>query len=91
MVQALPKNILWIFLILLLPACKRSWTDENRKAFLGGCLAPAVRDMGEARGKAYCSCMLRKVEARYPDAADAHYMKQDTGLVRLAADCFKQP
>jgi len=91
MLQARPKNIVWIFLILLLPACKRSWTEKDRTAFLSGCLGQSVRDLGETRGKAYCSCMLRKVEARYPNAADAHYMRQDTGIVRLASGCLKQP
>lgn len=45
--------------------------------------------MGEAKAKSYCSCMLQKLQKRYPNAADMKYVKNDTAVHAMAIECMK--
>jgi hypothetical protein len=73
--------------VLFTASCKQPWTDKERKSLMGGCLTKAVPDMGEAKAKAYCQCMLQQVEARYPNAADVKYLSGDTTVYSLGRRC----
>lgn len=68
-------------------ACARSWTDQDKSDFLGGCLHGPIRDSGQVKARAYCHCMLEKMMQRYPNANDAKYMQQDTALPRISREC----
>ncbi len=47
------------------------WNSTERSEFITSCIDAAKAGIGEERAKAYCECMLYKVEKRYPKAADA--------------------
>jgi hypothetical protein len=49
----------------------------------------ALKDMGEAKAKAYCSCMLEKLQKRYPDASDLKYARTDTAVYSMGRECMK--
>ena len=83
------QKFITIFIILFLLSCKRKWTTEDKTDFLGGCLKVAIKDMGEEKAKPYCSCLLEKVVARYPNANDAAYIKHDSTIVKMAKECLK--
>ena len=93
MFRSIGKKNIWLPLLLLTAvACKRKWSDDDKVQFVSGCIGGgALRDLGETKAKAYCNCMLQKAMARYPNANDARYMRQDTAMARLAQDCLKQP
>jgi hypothetical protein len=73
-------------------SCKTKWSDKDRSEFISGCMqGGAVTDMGKEKAKNYCQCMLEKIIVKYPDRRDAHFMRYDTSLARLAIECSKQP
>ena len=49
----------------------------------------AVKEMGDAKARTYCGCMLEKLQKRYPNAADVKYAKYDTALYSMAQQCLK--
>jgi trans-aconitate methyltransferase len=49
----------------------------------------ALKDMDEEKARAYCSCMLQKVQKKYPNAADAKYLKNDTAIYSMGRECMK--
>ena len=79
---------LWVILGFLF-SCNRPWTDSDKKNFMGGCMSGALKDMKPEKAQAYCSCMLEKVQKRYPNAADAKYLKSDTALYSIGRECMK--
>jgi hypothetical protein len=76
---------------LLLASCKRKWTQADTSEFLSGCMQGSVKDMGAEKAAKYCACLVEKVVARYPNAADARYIRYDTAIIRISKDCLKQP
>lgn len=70
-------------------SCKHSWTQKDKDDFTGGCIHGAVKDMGEAKAASYCSCLLEKLQKRYPNPADMKYIKSDTAVYSIAKDCKK--
>lgn len=72
-----------------LMSCNRPWTDSDKQNFMGGCMNGALKDMDPEKAKAYCSCMLEKVQQRYPNAADAKYLKNDTAIYSMGKACMK--
>lgn len=64
------------------------WDQGNRTAFMDRCVNDSKGQMDEAKARDYCSCMLEKIEARYPvaDSASALSMKE---LQDMAKDCIK--
>lgn len=56
---------------------KSNWTPKERKEFVDACI-PNTK-MTEANGRAYCSCMLEKIEKKYPDPAtlEREFKKED--------------
>lgn len=64
------------------------WDQGNRTAFMDRCVNDSKGQMDEDKARNYCSCMLEKIEARYPvaDSASALSMKE---LQEMAKDCIK--
>jgi hypothetical protein len=82
-------KILFALSLFLMLSCSRTWTEKDRQTFLGGCLQGAKKDMDSAKAKGYCSCMLEKLQKRYPDPSDMKYVKSDTAVYSIANDCLK--
>lgn len=75
---------------LLLFACKRKWTDNDKSDFYSGCLNSATRNHDIKDPKSYCSCLLEKIVAKYPNANEAKYIRYDSNAKHLATECLKQ-
>jgi hypothetical protein len=73
--------------IMIVSSCKQGWTQKDKQEFLGGCINGALKDMGAARAKSYCDCMLQKIQGRYPNAGDVKYIKNDTAIFSMAKAC----
>ena len=82
-------KILLVLSLFLVLSCSRTWTETDKQTFLGGCLQGAKKDMDSAKAKRYCSCMLEKLQKRYPDPSDIKYVKSDTAVYSFANDCLK--
>ena len=76
---------LWLFF----SSCKNAWTQEDKDTFMGGCINGARKDMSIEKAQSYCSCMLQKLQKRFPDAGDMKYVKSDTAVYSMARDCMK--
>ena len=68
-----------------------SWDDATRKVFLDNCRETTLKMAGAtpALAASYCSCMLKKVEAAYPNPKDASHLDQEK-VKAWATDCRKQ-
>jgi len=85
------RIVTFVFCVVTLVACKRKWTEKDRSDFYAGCLSGARANKDVSNPKAYCSCLLEKVVATYPNANDAKYIRYDSAVRQLAKDCLKQP
>jgi hypothetical protein len=74
---------------MVLFSCQHAWTPKDKETFMGGCVNGALKDMGEAKAKAYCSCMLEKLQKRYSSASDLKYAKTDTAVYSMGRECLK--
>jgi hypothetical protein len=80
-----------VFLLALgLFSCKRKWTDKDKADFYSGCLNTATKATEIKDPKSYCSCLLQKVVAKYPNANNAKYIKYDSSVRQLARTCLQQ-
>jgi hypothetical protein len=84
------RNFILFLLPLCLSACTRKWTDKDKNDFYAGCLNSATKNTDIKNPKSYCSCLLQKVVAKYPDANDAKYIRYDSTVKQLATECLKQ-
>ena len=66
-----------------------SWGANERTEFIKQCEASASKGAGAEKAKAYCACMLPKVEKACPNPNDLVKMTQET-VVKLAEECAKQ-
>lgn len=80
----------FLFMIISLISCKSKWTDKDKSDFYSGCLSSATTNKDIKDPKTYCSCLLQKVVAKYPNANDAKYIKYDSTVKVLARECLKQ-
>lgn len=82
------------FVVLLLMAgclsCERKWTEEDRKQFLGGCMATAVADtmIGNGLAKDYCDCLAQQIERKFPNANDVKYIRFDSSAREIGRQCL---
>jgi len=79
-----------ILLFMSLFACKRKWTEKDRRDFYSGCLSSATKNKDIREPKSYCNCLLLKIVANYPNANDAKYIKYDSTARQLSRDCLRQ-
>ena len=78
-------TILGAFFIasLVLTSCSDSgWSQKEKDAFMGTCVVPGVSS------KSYCSCMLKKIEKKYPDPEDAKKLDMEW-MMEEAGDCLE--
>ena len=84
-------------LLTFLSACnnkssdgKGSWAQLEKDAFMTNCSAQAQKTgtMDATKAKDYCSCMLDKVEEKYPNAADAANLTA-IDASNMAKECLK--
>src|SRR5437868_2120698 len=87
----LMKIVLLIVSSSVLFSCRHGWKESEKAEVFGGCVSKAALTLGEARAKAYCNCMVRKLVEKYPNASDAKYVQADTSVYRMAQECFKEP
>jgi hypothetical protein len=87
---AMKQYLLLILLFCGIFSCrsKDSWTEKDRKEFLGGCLKGAAKDMGQEKAADYCRCMWEKIQQRYPTPVSPSFIQNDTALQRLGRECF---
>ncbi|MGC4103591.1 hypothetical protein [Ferruginibacter sp.] len=55
-----------------------NWTNKDRSDFYNDCVKTAQDNLGADKAKSYCSCMLVKIEKKYPDAADLSKITEET-------------
>ena len=67
---------------------KKGWSELESKAFTDSCVK-GTKDNKSVDGKGYCSCMLTKIEDKYPTAAAAVKMS-DEERMSWAKDCVKR-
>ncbi len=87
------KLVIILFVTSMFVACKgksgtAQWPQKEKDAFNEQCVKGAETSMGEAKAKSYCSCMLTKIEAKYPEAANASKLDVAT-MTEMAKDCVK--
>ncbi len=89
------KQVLTLFLAAaLLTGCKggkkasAGWPQKEKDAFTENCVNGAKGTMGDEKAKSYCDCVLGKMEAKYPDAAEAGKVDMNT-MIEMAKDCVK--
>ncbi|HEY6955578.1 MAG TPA: hypothetical protein VI385_10055 [Flavisolibacter sp.] len=83
------RNLLLGVLVLSAFSCTRKWSDKDKSEFYSGCLSSATANKDIKDPKKYCSCLLQKVVAKYPNANDAKYIKYDSTAKQLARECMK--
>ena len=79
-----------LLMMALCFSCKRKWTEEDRKQFIGGCMATAVADtlIGKRLAKDYCDCLLQQIERKFPNANDVKYIRYDSSAREIGRQCL---
>ena len=75
-------KIFGAFLIasVVLSSCSDSgWSQKEKDTFMGTCVVPGVTN------DAYCSCMLKKIEKKYPDPEK--YTINMEEMTKWASEC----
>ena len=72
--------------IFLFTACSKAWTTTQKTNFLLDCAAHA-ESIGE-RAPAYCDCLQKKVEAKYPNISKANKMSKKEKEA-MTVECLK--
>lgn len=69
-----------------------TWTAKERSGFITDCVNTAKDALGEQKAKAYCECMLYKIEKKYPSSAEAatitKEMMQSPEFKKWIQDCL---
>jgi len=87
------KLLIILFAASLITGCKgkkaaKGWSDKDKTDFTTNCVKGATAGMGEDKAKSYCSCMLDKIEVKYPTATDAGNLDMNS-MTEMAKDCLK--
>lgn len=61
---------------------KKGWPSNERYSFIAECIGTAKKSMSSDSASFYCYCMQEKMEAKYPDIAEAN---------KLTANEFSSP
>lgn len=67
-----------------------SWGSANEDVFVSNCVSSAASSgkFSKSQAKAYCSCMLEKLERKYPNPEDISGMDEnDPAMLRMAKEC----
>ena len=65
----------------------QKWSDADQREFMNNCVPGASKTLGNTGATDYCSCMMNKIMAEYPDSKDAGNMPKDH-MTSLANDCL---
>ena len=77
----------FVWLVSSFYACSpKMWTVAQRSQFLQTCRAKA-EGLGD-RSEEYCSCLQKKVEAKYPNISKANRMSQKEKEA-MTVECLK--
>jgi hypothetical protein len=61
-----------LLLVVLLPSCLGTWTDESKNKFYRGCTTDALAWAGTPeKAQEYCDCVFTKMTRKYPVAEEA--------------------
>jgi hypothetical protein len=91
--------LLFAFSLFVFCACSNSdkvtpkstgWDETNKTEFMEQCFVGAVKEFKKdtIKAKAYCACMLSKIEDRYPVPDSAGTMSYNDMTI-LARACLK--
>lgn len=67
-----------------------SWGSANEDVFVSNCVSSAASSgkFTKSQAKAYCTCMLEKLETRYPNPEQISGMDEnDPTMLRMAKEC----
>ncbi|MFL5808740.1 MAG: hypothetical protein ACJ749_04415 [Flavisolibacter sp.] len=65
------------------------WSTTDERTFMNQCTNTATPNVGTQRAKAYCSCMMGKIEKEFPVYTDINGMTKEQ-LNAWAKDCNQQ-
>ena len=65
----------------------RGWSSSDRSQFMNTCVSESQRNLSESQARSYCSCMMGKLEKKYPNSDDAKNLTQ-SDLLQMAQDCL---
>lgn len=65
-----------------------SWPDSTRTAFITNCINNSKGKMPEDRARKVCTCMQGKIEAQFPNYADATSLTMQQ-MSDMAKDCVQ--
>jgi hypothetical protein len=66
---------------------QKNWAGAEVDTFMENCTSSAEEGLGRERANDYCSCMLYKLMALYPNAATVGNVSEEE-INRLAGDCL---
>ena len=65
--------------VVLISCSDSGWSQKEKDTFMDTCVIPGVSS------KAYCSCMLKKIEKKYPDPEK--YTINMEEMTKWASEC----
>lgn len=65
------------------------WKESDKKEFMDKCVEGSKAQMGDEKASAYCSCMLGKIETKYPVADSASSLSMND-MMDMAKGCLGQ-
>jgi len=65
----------------------RQWSTSDQREFMNNCVPGASKTLGNTGATDYCSCVMNKIMAEYPDSKDARNIPKDH-MTSLANDCL---
>jgi hypothetical protein len=76
------KYILILFVLYLFAGCndEKGWSERNKQAYISSCVTDNRSAIGEKQVKAYCECMQKRVQEKYPDYRDADKLTMSQNL-----------
>lgn len=66
-----------------------TWDAATIKAYMDNCIPEAQNALSKQEAGEYCYCTMKKLESRYPNAADLNKLKEDE-INQLAKVCLAE-
>lgn len=66
----------------------KGWSKADRQNFVSTCAEKASSKMGQEKAEEYCTCMMNKIEKRYPNSADVQQLTE-SDITKLAMTCVQ--
>ena len=70
------------------PTTPTAWPDSTRTAFINDCITNSKANMTEDKARQVCNCMQGKIEAKYPNYADAATLNMQQ-MNDMAKECVQ--